>query len=55
MKDNHTNKSYSLQWLDEEELWYLAIMEGDVGITFEGWYHTVDQALKDISNTYLNK
>jgi hypothetical protein len=41
-------KSYSLQWLDEEELWYLTIHEDGIGITFEGWYHNVDQALKDI-------
>ena len=48
-------KSYSLQWLDEEELWYLTIHEGDDGITFEGWYYTVDEALKDIKDMTVNK
>jgi len=47
-------KSYSLQWLDDEDLWYLAIDEGD-GITFEGWYYTVEEALKDIKDMTVNK
>ena len=48
------NKKYTLQWLDEEELWYLAI-HGEDGITFEGWYHSVDEALKDIPKDEINK
>lgn len=47
-------KSYSLQWLDEESLWYLTIGEEN-SITFEGWYHTVDEALKDIKDMTVNK
>lgn len=47
-------KKYSLQWLDDENLWYLSIDEGD-RVTFEGWYYTVEEALKDIGNTAMNK
>jgi len=48
------NKKYNLQWLDQENLWYLTIQE-DERITFEGWYYTIDEALKDIKDMTVNK
>jgi len=53
-KEKEMNKKYALQWLDEEGLWYLTI-HGEDGITFEGWYHSVDEALKDIPENEINK
>lgn len=42
------NKSYNLQWLEDEDLWYMTIHDPKEGIVFEGWYYTVDEALEDV-------
>lgn len=45
---------YNLQWLEEEELWYLTI-HGEDGITFEGWYYGINEALADLTDMAKNK
>ena len=47
-------KGWHIQYLQDEELWYLTKIEGEEGITFEGWYYTSSELLTDLTK-YLNK
>ena len=44
---------WHIQYLVDENLWYLTKHEGDKGITFEGWYYTANELITDL-NKYLN-
>jgi len=46
---------WHIQYLQDEELWYLTKIEGEEGITFEGWYYTSDQLMKDLNNYLKNE
>ena len=49
---------WNLQYLENENLWYLAYITEKDGITFEGWYYSEEQAKKEMEyygdNKYLN-
>ena len=45
---------WHIQYLKDEDLWYLTKFDKDDGITFEGWYYTSAQLLDDL-NKYINK
>lgn len=44
---------WHIQYLKDEDLWYLTKHDKEEGITFEGWYYTSNQLLQDL-NKYLN-
>ncbi len=44
---------WHIQYLKDEDLWYLTKLEDDHGIIFEGWYYTASELLTDL-NKYLN-
>lgn len=43
---------WHIQYLKDEDLWYLTKHDNEVGIIFEGWYYTSDELITDL-NTYL--
>jgi hypothetical protein len=45
---------WHIQYLKDEDLWYLTKHEADSGIVFEGWYYTSNQLIEDLSR-YINK
>ena len=47
-------KGWHIQYLKDEDLWYLTKHEANDGITFEGWYYTANELLIDL-NKYINK
>ena len=53
-KDAINTLGWHIQYLQEEELWYLTKIDKEEGITFEGWYYTSDQLLKDLNNYLKN-
>lgn len=53
-KDAINTLGWHIQYLEDENLWYLTKLEGDHGIIFEGWYYTAGELLTDLGK-YINK
>ncbi len=53
-KDAINTLGWHIQYLEDENLWYLTKLEGDHGIICEGWYYTAGELLTDLGK-YINK
>ena len=54
-RSNKEMVGWHIQYLKDEDLWYLTNHDPEDGITFEGWYYTSAQLLDDLTKYINNK